>query len=187
MPVEGLTMQMFERPTRLIHGLVLAATLTLPGVAWAQDGCPELRTIDRTRQQVEWLRDNREAGIARLPTAQHQRLALESLYRWYWYRVARLEADRRDVEARCARANQLRSEGGLTRQAWPAQPAADDPFSPTSPAGPVGPPQRPAMYPAYPRYPDPGSWDPFVYQPPPPRVYPGQRVWTYPPYRRSRP
>jgi hypothetical protein len=183
MPVEGFAMQIFERPSRLIHGLVLAAMLALPGAAFAQGGCPELRAIDMTRQQIEWLRENREAGIARLPTAQHQRLALESLYRWYRYRLARLDAVRQQVEARCARASQLRSEGGLTRQAWPAEAAPDDPFSPVyrtpSPA-----PQAPAMYRPYARYPDP-SLDPFVYQPAP-RVYPGQRIWSYPPYRRSR-
>jgi hypothetical protein len=163
--------------------VVAAAMLALPAVARAQVDCPELRTIDMTRQQIEMLRENRQAGIDRLPTAQHQRLALESLYRWYWHRVARLEAQRRAVEASCYNATRLRNEGPFTRQALPPEPVADDPFSPWRSPVPAGPQQQPAMYPPYARYPDP-NWDPFAYTPPPPRRYPGQRVWTYRPYRR---
>ena len=171
--------------TRVRRVVLTVAMLALPGVARAQWDCPELRTIDMTRQQIEQLRVNREAGIDRLPTAEHRRLANESLYRWYWHRVARLEAQRRAVETSCANASRLRDEGPFTRQAQPPTAAPDDPFSPWRPPQPLGPQPQPAMYPPYARYPDP-NWDPFVYTPPPPRAYPGQRVWTYRSYPRSR-
>lgn len=179
-------MQTGNTRSRMVRRLLVAAALlALPAVVGAQGYCPELRTIDITQQQIEALRENRDAGIARLQTPQHQRLALESLYRWYWHRLARLEAQRRDVEAQCQRASQVRSDDGYARQAWPPPPAVDDPFAPAPSPAPWAAPQRPAMYPPYARYPDGSTWDPFVYRPTP-RVYPSQRVWTYPPYRRSR-
>jgi hypothetical protein len=170
---------------------MLVALVAPTHEARAQDvgpsSCPELTTIDQTRERIELLHENREAGIARLPTAQHQRLALESLYRWYWQRVARLDAQRRQVEGLCARAAQVRGDDGFTRVAQPpAQPAPDDPFAPMPVPAPTGRPQQPATYPPYARYPEPSTWDPFSDPPPPARVYPRQRVRTYPPYRRSR-
>jgi hypothetical protein len=151
------------RAWRLLVWVLLASA---PAVAQAQEpyvdarACAPLATLERSRQQLEWLREQREAGIARLPTPQHLRLALESLYRWSWHWLARWEAQRQAIEGQCARASQLRSEPGFTREApvtW--------------------------SYAPYRRYPDP-SWDPFSAPPPAPRVYPGQRIWMYPPYAR---
>jgi hypothetical protein len=149
------------------RGLLVAALLVVaPAVARAQEPyvdarfCSPLATLERSRQQVEWLREQREAGIARLPTPQHQRLATESLYRWYWHWLARWEAQRQAIEGQCARASQLRSEPGYTREA---------PLTWT--------------YAPYQRYPD-QSWDPFSAPPPVQRIYPGQRIRVYRPYAR---
>jgi hypothetical protein len=150
---------------------------------WTDGSCPQLATIEMTRQRLETLREQREAGIDRLPTSQHQRLALESLYRWYWPNLARLENDRIQAEANC-RASQLRQDSPLTRasplpEPLPAQP---DPFRP-----PIAPPYAPpaaapptAMYPPYARRTPPDGPDPFD------GYYAGRPGWTAPaPVRRQ--
>jgi hypothetical protein len=144
--------------------------LLLVGGAGAADAqelnfadCPQLRTIEMSRQQIESLRAQREAGIDRLPTAQHQRLALESLYRWYWPRIARLDQQQREIEAYCYRTAQVRSDYGATRMS--PLPEYQDPR---------------AQY----QYQNPYANDPFSrtdprYAPP---MYPYQGGWTYSPY-----
>lgn len=167
--------------------LPVVALLVAPHAAHAQGigvSCPQLVTLDRTQQQLDALRADREAGIDRLPTARHQRLALEGLYRWYWPRLAEIEQQRRRAEADC-RAASLRGEEPMTRVAPlpPPGPTTNDPFAPPTWQQPSGYPP-PARYPAYPRYPDVNGSDPFSQptwrQPsryPPPASYP-----TYPRY-----
>jgi hypothetical protein len=83
-----------------------------------------------TRQRVEALRADREAGIDRLPTAEHRRLAERSLLQWYWARLAELDRQEAQAEAAC-RAEQLRQDEDITRVALPPEqePASDDPFT----------------------------------------------------------
>lgn len=105
---------------RVLTRVLTAMVVVIGGAAVAQaqsvNGmpCPQLLTVEKTRQTIEMLRADREAGIDRLPPA-YQRAALESLYRWYWPRLARLEAQQAQVEANC-RAAQLRQDESLTRE-----------------------------------------------------------------------
>jgi hypothetical protein len=178
-----------------LRPIVLIALLSIAQGAAAQEvnqaNCPQLRTIEMTRQQIEVLRAQREAGIDRLPTAQHQRLALDSLYRWYWPRLARLEQQRAEMEAFCYRSMQMRQDDSVTRAAplpqepYPTQqpyeyryPYPNDPFSGGYGRDPYYVPQTPyarypapRMYPPYrsrgrggvydPRAQPPGNYDPF--------------------------
>jgi hypothetical protein len=195
-PVPGLRLALVT--------LALVAVSAVPGLAQSitAANCRPLATIERSRQQVEAIRADREAGIDRLPTAEHRELANRSLYQWYWARLASFDAQTAQAEAYC-RGELLRQEEALTRVAPLPEPAPPDPFASAS-----GNPYRPgyvppptAMYPPYPRYPSPmdrpdpftGPYgapytvDPFSPAPryPVPRVQygPPPRGWTYPPYR----
>jgi hypothetical protein len=152
------------RARKLLPVLVVMA-LSGAHAAGAQElnaaNCPQLMTIERSRQEIESIRAQREAAIDRLPTAQHQRLALESLYRWYWPRLARLEEQRRQVEGYCYRGAQVRPDYGATRVA-----------------------PLPQYQNQRPQYQNPYPTDPFSSGDPrfAPPMYPYQGGWTYSPY-----
>lgn len=155
---------------RSLVPVLLLMCLTVSRGAAAQElspyNCPQLRTIEMTRQRIEALRAQREAGIDRLPTARHQQLANESLYRWYWARLARLEDQQRQVEQYC-RSAQIRPEAGITRMSPLPEPY---PYS-TDPFGGYPPQAEPQMYP----YRDGWTYSPYA-----------NRTRVYSPYRSRR-